>query len=968
VEKEMVRQDLTSRFLPRIAALVLAVLLVVPSVMTAAITKEAPGVRAARRVLERVIGPRAASFDLTLRSGDNAADSCILEASGGRVRITGTSPVAIVRGAYEYLRSSCNCMVTWSGAQVDLPTRFPDRARFVVASPYPLRQYFNACTFGYSTVWWDWQRWEREIDWMALHGINMPMALVGHMGVWQRVWGSFGIPRDSLRAFFSGPAFLPWHWMGNINGHGGPLPQSWIDAQEALQKRILARMKDLGMLPIVPAFSGFVPPAFHRAFPTEAVFENVNWSGLSAEVKTFALTPGTPMFKQIGERFIKEYRRTFGPCRYYLADTFNELDVPVSSSRRYDELAGYGAAVYETIKRGDPDGVWVMQGWLFNDRTAFWDSASTGALLSRVPEDKMIILDLANEEFQGWKLHRGFYGKQWIYSMIHNFGGNNSMRGRIGFVASDPPSALLSPVKGALVGYGLSPEGLDNNEIMYELGTDMAWTREPLGVQQWVSGYARSRYGKPSANAERAWQLLREAVYDRSVGHHMLFAFQYRPSLVPHSDASVDPRIDQALDLLLAEAGILKGSALYRNDLVDLAIYVMGNRIDARLSDACRAHLSGDVVLRDTLAVEADVLLKRLDAVINTRADMRLEQWIGTARAAAHRPEEKAQFEQNARRQITVWGGPDLHEYAAKIWSGMVRDFYSPRWQEFFSLLRQNADADLIQARLREWDEQWWQRSDLGRPDPVADLPAAITTLIGTERAMIQVTREPILRTTAPVFVTGDSTVVTIAGDPGIDIHYTLDGSAPVLSNPRYVAPLVLRASTVVRTRAFVPGWWQSTIATQAVVQVGRNNGLRSLYYPEPISDLTDSAWALLKGGKPGRVFDVTPRPDPGRIQNYAVAYAGYLLIDTSGEYTLGIESDDGSSLLLDGRCIVDNGGYHGAREKTATLTLEKGYHPIEARYFQSRGGASLILRYQGPGVTRQRIPMQKLFVEPESR
>jgi alpha-N-acetylglucosaminidase len=963
----MVRQDLMLKVIPRVLVVLLG-LSCVPSSIQAAVGKESADAAAARRVLERVIGPKAASFDLTVSKGNSSADSCTVEARDGRVRITGTSGAVIVRGAYEYLRTSCNCMVTWSGAQLDLPARFPDRARFVVASPYRLRQYFNVCTFGYSTVWWDWQRWEREIDWMALHGINMPLALVGHMGVWQRVWASFGVPRDSLRSFFSGPAFLPWHWMGNINGHGGPLPQSWIDGQEALQKRILARMRELGMTPIVPAFSGFVPPAFHRKFSQEAVFENVHWSGLSEEVKTYALTPGTPMFKEIGERFIKEYRRTFGPCRYYLADTFNELDVPVSSANRYDELARYGAAVFETIKRGDPNGVWVMQGWLFNDRTAFWDSASTSALLSKVPNDRMIILDLANEEFQGWKLHKGFYGKPWIYSMIHNFGGNNSMRGRLGFVASDPPATLRSPVKGALVGYGLSPEGLDNNEIVFELGTDMAWTGDPVGVQQWVSGYARSRYGKPSANAEKAWQLLREAVYDRSVGHHMLFAFQYRPSLAPHSDATVDPRIDQALDLLLADAAALKGSALYRNDLVDLAVYVLGNRIDAKLSDACRAHVSGDIVLRDTLAGEADVLLERLDAVINTRADMRLEQWIATARAGAHRPEEKAQFEQNARRQITVWGGPDLHEYAAKIWSGVVRDFYARRWQLFFTLLRQNANADTIQDRLREWDEQWWQRSDLALPDPVADLPAAITALLGWERTTTRVTREPIVRTTAPVFVTGDSSVVSIAGESGAEVRYTLDGTAPMISSSRYTVPLVLHGSTVVRARAFVKGLWQSTIATQAVVQVGIHNGLRSLYFPEPISDLTDSAWSLLKGGTPGRVFDVTARPDPGRAQNYAVAYAGYLLIDTPGEYTLSIESDDGSCLLLDGRCVIDNGGYHGAREKTATMRLDKGFHPIEARYFQSRGGATLILRYQGPGITRQRIPMQLLFVVPESR
>ncbi len=946
----------------------LAVLVCVSTVAVARPARQHGGTTAARLVLERLLDRRASSFDLVLLPADSTGDMFTVEAAGGKVIVRGTSPVALVRGAYHYLRTAAHCMVTWSGVQRDLPARFPDFPRTMVRTPYRLRQYYNVCTFGYSTVWWDWARWEREIDWMALHGITMPLALAGHTGVWQRVWNSYGIPNDSLRSFFTGPAFLPWHWMGNINGHGGPLPQSWIDDQERLQKRILGRMRELGMTPIVPAFSGFVPPAFHAKFPAERVFENVHWSGLSADVKTLALTPGSAAFKDIGERFIKEYRRTFGSCRYYLADTFNELDVPVSSASRYDELAGYGAAVYETIKRGDPDGVWVMQGWLFNDRTAFWDSASTSALLSRVPNDRMIILDLANEEFQGWRLHKGFYGKPWVYSMIHNFGGNNSLRGRLGFIASDPVTTLHDPLKGTLAGFGLSPEGLDNNEVVFELQSDMAWTTSPVEVGTWLRDYAHARYGAVSPGIERAWRLLRDAVYSRSVGHHMLFAYQYRPSLAPHSDATIDARIDEALELLLMEYGKLHGSALYRNDLVDLAVYVIGNRVDRKISQACRAHLSGDAALRDTLAGEVDHLLTRLDAIIDTRPDARLEHWIETARAAAKTSAEKLLFEQNARRQITVWGGPDLHEYAAKIWSGMVRDHYAPRWRLFFELLRTGDDAERIQGQLRAWDEQWWQSTGLSAPGTVANLASAINALLARERSMTHVAQEPAITASAAVFVSGDSSVVTITGDPASVIHYTIDGSEPTQMSARYAGPVTLRSGAEIRARAFSHGLWQSTVATRTLTRVGKNNGLRSLYFPAPISDLTDSAWTRLGGGIAGRVFDFSARPDPGRVQNYAVGYAGYVLIETGGEYTFGIESDDGSCLLLDGTCIVDNGGYHGARERSATVQLAPGYHPIEARYFQSRGGASLVVRYQGPGIARQPIPMHRLFVTPDGQ
>jgi hypothetical protein len=39
-----------------------------------------------------------------------------------------------------------------------------------------------------SFAWWDWKRWEKEIDWMALQGINFPLAFTGQEAIWQKVF------------------------------------------------------------------------------------------------------------------------------------------------------------------------------------------------------------------------------------------------------------------------------------------------------------------------------------------------------------------------------------------------------------------------------------------------------------------------------------------------------------------------------------------------------------------------------------------------------------------------------------------------------------------------------------------------------------------------------------------------------------------------------------------------------------
>ena len=363
------------------------------------------------------------------------------------------------------------------------------------------------------------------------------------------------------------------------------------------------------------------------------------------------------------------------------------------------------------------------------------------ALLSRVPDERMMILDLANEQFHGWKVHKGFYGKKWIYSIIHNFGGNNPLRGNLKFVATDPPTALHDPLRGNLTGYGLAPEGVDNNEVIYELLTDMGWRSDPLDLHAWLHDYCVSRYGSVTPGVEHAWRLLNAAVYSRTNGHHMLFAFQHRPSLAPVGEAFQDPRVDEALDLMLADADRYSNSLLFTNDLIDVAVYAAGNRIDSILAEACRAHTASDVARCDSLAQMADVLMHRLDAIVNVRPDQRLERWITMARAEGSSEEEKNLFERNARRQITVWGGPDLHDYAAKLWSGMVRDFYAPRWKLFFSLLLKGAAAPEIQERLRVWEEQWGCETTLSPPESVSDPVNAIQSLLATEKSMSPVTR-----------------------------------------------------------------------------------------------------------------------------------------------------------------------------------------------------------------------------------
>jgi len=63
---------------------------------------------------------------------------------------------------------------------------------------------------GYSSAWWQWHQWEKNIDWMALNGINLALAFTAQEAIWQRVYQELNLTKEEIDEHLGGPAFLPW--------------------------------------------------------------------------------------------------------------------------------------------------------------------------------------------------------------------------------------------------------------------------------------------------------------------------------------------------------------------------------------------------------------------------------------------------------------------------------------------------------------------------------------------------------------------------------------------------------------------------------------------------------------------------------------------------------------------------------------------------------------------------------------
>jgi alpha-N-acetylglucosaminidase len=430
---------------------------------------------AAEAFIKRIVPTVANKFIVEQIPAENGHDVFEIQSLNGRIVLRGNKALSVASALGYYLKYYCRCDISWNGNNLNLPAQLPViNKKIHHATLFTYRYYLNYCTFNYSMSWWNWGRWQQEIDWMALNGINLPLALTGEEAIWQKVYRNMGFTDTELAGFFSGPAYFSWLWMGNLDGWGGPLPQHWIDSHEALQKKILTREREMGMTPVLPAFSGHVPPSFKYKFP-QAKLRKTNWGQGFSDV--YLLDPADPLFAEIGKKFIGEQNKEYGSDHFYSSDAFNENTPPTNDSTF---LSSVSKNIFQSMAAADPKAIWVMQGWLFLNNSAFWKPTQIKAALNAVPDDHMIILDLFTDENAVWQRTNSYYGKPWIWNMLQNFGGVVGMHGRIAHVINQPLTDLKDSK--SMVGIGLTPEAIEQNPAIYDAMMSNVWRDSYLKV------------------------------------------------------------------------------------------------------------------------------------------------------------------------------------------------------------------------------------------------------------------------------------------------------------------------------------------------------------------------------------------------------------------------------------------------------------------------------------------------------
>ncbi|XP_028781748.1 alpha-N-acetylglucosaminidase-like isoform X2 [Neltuma alba] len=717
---------------------------------------------AARGVLHRLLPSHSSSFDFQIVSKEQCGDEyCFMirnhpsfrRPGDPEILLAGTTGVEVAAGLHWYLKHWCGSHISWDktgGSQLfSVPKAgFLPRVHdtgILVKRPIPWSYYQNAVTSSYSFAWWDWKRWEKEIDWMAMQGVNLPLAFTGQEAIWQKVFQEkFNMSSSDLEDFFGGPAFLSWSCMANLHGWGGPLPQSWLDQQLILQKKILARMYELGMTPVLPAFSGNVPAALKYRFPSAKITRLGNWFSVKSDPRwccTYLLDATDPLFIEIGKAFVERQLQVHGTTSHiYNCDTFDENTPPVDDP---EYISSLGAAIFKGMESGDREAVWLMQGWLFS-YDPFWRPPQMKALLHSVPTGKLVVLDLFAEVKPIWITSEQFYGVPYIWCMLHNFAGNIEMYGILDAIASGPVEARKS-VNSTMVGVGMSMEGIEQNPIVYDLMSEMAFHHEKPNVKAWVDRYSARRYGRPIPSIQDAWNILHHTIYNCTDGAYdknrdVIVAFpDVDPSLIavqqewPYHHGKPESRpvirevtdsydrphlwystseVIRSLKLFISSGDKLSSSSTYRYDIVDLtrqALAKYANQLFLKIIEAYQSHDVHSVTFHSQKFLD---LVEDMDTLLACHDGFLLGPWLESAKQLAQNEQQEKQFEWNARTQITMWFDNTeeepslLRDYGNKYWSGLLRDYYGPRAAIYFKYLIESLERG-EDFRLKEWRREW---------------------------------------------------------------------------------------------------------------------------------------------------------------------------------------------------------------------------------------------------------------------
>ena len=700
-------------------------------------------------LLNRIGGEGAAEkfeFAIDASLAENGKDAFVISEKDGKPFIKGNSQLSVTTGINWYLNHYAHINLTWNNLTTDLSSaNLPVPAteeKHVCNTTY--RYNLSSEAFSNSAALWTWERWEQEIDWMALHGVNTPLNIVGLEVVTRNFLNELNYGESGINYYLCGPAYIGLFATNNLQEFGGyvqqsgvnmnGLPEWWYERQEELCGKMLARMRELGMQPVLPGFSGQVPNGFSNTgiVASEDVLDNGVWAKGGTQ-RPDIVKPGTESYNRLAAIYYAELEKVMGVSELYSMDPFHEGTLPegTTNAKCYQgimtQLDAYFAALDTTISPK-----WFVQyDGSMPQAEAFDAMADYG--------DRFVALDInADVPSKAMWNKSDFDGHPYIFCMLNNVAGRNGLHGRIESTMNNYFNAIAND--GSIQGIGATSEGLETNPILYDMLFELPWMNAGTTADAWLEDYAYARYGIENAEALVALKTLKNSVWNCQTNQtgatEAVILARPKWDLQKISEGGTTQIYYNPYDVLAAADKLISireqittedGIANYNYDIIDIVRQAIVDYAAELLPLINEKRKAGNNAEYRRLYEIFLLLMNDLDEMLAYNEFFKFERWASLAHEIAENISENDcnWLEWNARTLITTWATEDnkMHDYSSRCWAGLIKDFHYKRWAHFFEKRGQNIADDYMFKNI----EKPWTVNFAGHKYSTLTIPSDMT-------------------------------------------------------------------------------------------------------------------------------------------------------------------------------------------------------------------------------------------------
>lgn len=602
----------------------------------------------------------ADTFIFETIEADNGKDCFKIYTQDKKIVIAGNNNVAKAMGYYRYLTDYCGCIITSSDYDISTigQAPLPDKITEITISQ-KIRARTSYEFFAIEGNFWGFDRWEKEIDFMAMHGINAPLQLVGFDSVMYHFLDTIGLDKKLCLEFSSGPAFLPGQITGNIAATHSVNSTEYLERKLFVGKQIMQREKELDMMPILPGIIPSVPFSIRKKYIKMEIFKAPFWYNLPP---VFYIKPENAFFDIFNDKFLKIQKEILGETDYYIFDPLYDVN-----KRGYNSyLENIGRKCLTVLKEFNPDSkCFVHQNSINSD------------FFNNVSSDDYIIITEPNEQSQDLKNS--------IISISGNKYGRTAISGNI-------IKALGSQTDNNSLGFALELDTFSINDIYCAAVLKGLYAENDCSPESFYREYSIKKYKTPNYTDEV--RKLSELCYNSDVEYGSIICS--RPSTVTLHTAIGDTLLKEydyhklyeiAQDFSESEE---KKNEAVRTELINITRQFLSDIAYPVYKTATKAFNTQNIELFEQTSNLFLEICEDMDKLLKTKKENNLVYNYELAHCLGKTPEEREKIDINYLLLHTIWGPIDhsqLYDRYWVEWGGMVSDFYAKRWHMYYKAL-----------------------------------------------------------------------------------------------------------------------------------------------------------------------------------------------------------------------------------------------------------------------------------------